>query len=239
MGKISDIIKANMKIDVEQYKKEITDKEKDYWKEVAKEKPPPPDCFSYDNLKRGFKFWSTSSLTNHDFVIDDHNKNVIRLLNIYFSKNDILMKNDFPQYSTRKGLLIVGKCGTGKTMLLKIYKEIIKNIKSQAFRIITANEVVRNFDESGSQALKMYLSHRIMFDDFGSENIGKHYGKDEEVFKTIIEERYNLYIDKGLPTYLTSNLSMSQIQHRYGDRVSSRIKEMFNVILLTGNDRRK
>lgn len=228
-----------MKMEVEQFKNVITDNEREYWKEVAKDKPTPPDCFSFENVERGFKFWSNSALTNNNFIIDDNNKNVIRLLNVYFSKDDLLMQKHFPQYSTRKGLLIVGKCGTGKTLMLKIYKRIIQNIRSQVFKIVTANEVVREYDETGSQALKMHLSHRIMFDDFGSENIGKHYGKTEEVFKTIIEERYNLFINKRVPTYLTSNLSLSQIKNRYGDRVSSRINEMFNVIVMTGDDRRK
>ena len=149
------------------------------------------------------------------------------------------MREHFPQYSTRKGLLICGKCGTGKTMLLKIYKEIIKNLRTQAFKMTSTNAVVRQYDESGSEALKMLLKGRWMFDDFGTENMGKHYGKDEEVMRTIIEERYIEFIDNGLPTYLTTNLSISQISQRYGDRVSSRIKEMFNIILLGGDDRRK
>lgn len=239
MGRISDIIKSNMKMDLEKTKRVLTDKEKEYWKEVKKERPRPADCYNYENVKRGFKFYSNSSLTNHDFTLDDDNKNIIKLLCIYFSKDDNLMIQNFPQYSTRKGLLIAGNCGTGKTLMMRLFKEIVKNLTSQAFRMTSTNAVVREYDESGSQALKMYLKGRWFFDDFGSENMGKHYGKDEEVFKTIIEERYNQFIENGMQTYLTTNLTISQIKNRYGDRVASRINEMFNVIMMGGNDRRK
>jgi len=239
MGRISDIIKSNMKMDLEKTKRVLTDKEREYWKEVKKERPRPADCFDYENVKRGFKFYTKSSLTKYNYQIDDANKNIINLLCIYFSKDDELMMRNFPQYSTRKGLLIAGNCGTGKTMLLNLFKHVVKNLSSQAFRMTSTNAVVREYDESGSQALKTYLKHRWMFDDFGSENMGKHYGKDEEVFKTIIEERYNLFLNTGEPTYLTTNLTISQIKKRYGDRVASRINEMFNVILMGGHDRRK
>lgn len=239
MGRISDIIKSNMKLDVDKTKRVLTDREREYWKEVKKENPRPADCFSYENVKRGFKFYANSSITNYKFNYDDENKNVIKLLCIYFSKDDNMMIKNFPQYSTRKGLLIAGNCGTGKTLIIKIFKEIVKNLTSQAFKMTSTNEVVRNYDENGSKALKMYISSRFVFDDFGSENMGKHYGKDEEVFKTIIEERYNKYIESGLTTYLTTNLTITQIKNRYGDRVASRINEMFNVILLGGHDRRK
>ena len=122
MGRISDIIKSNMKMDLEKTKRVLTDKEREYWKEVKKERPRPADCFDYENVKRGFKFYTKSSLTKYNYQIDDANKNIINLLCIYFSKDDELMMRNFPQYSTRKGLLIAGNCGTGKTMLLNLFK---------------------------------------------------------------------------------------------------------------------
>lgn len=238
MGRISDILKTNMKLDIEEMKAKMNETEKQYWEEVKKDVKKLPDSYPIENVKKAFSFWSKSSLVNGEFIVDKHNSNIIKLLNIYFAQDGNLMKSIYPQYSINKGLLITGKCGTGKTLILKIYQKIVQNLPLQAFQIVSSNKVVGDYDESGSQALKMYIERKMMFDDFGSENKGKHYGKDEEVFKTILEERYNVFIDKGLKTYLTSNLSLSQIGQRYGDRVNSRIHEMFNIIVLDGNDRR-
>ena len=238
MGRISDILKTNMKLDIEEMKAKMNETEKQYWEEVKKDVKKLPDSYPIENVKKAFSFWSKSSLVNGEFIVDKHNSNIIKLLNIYFAQDGNLMKSIYPQYSINKGLLITGKCGTGKTLILKIYQKIVQNLPLQAFQIVSSNKVVGDYDESGSQAIKMYIERKMMFDDFGSENKGKHYGKDEEVFKTILEERYNVFIDKGLKTYLTSNLSLSQIGQRYGDRVNSRIHEMFNIIVLDGNDRR-
>ena len=238
MGRISDILKTNMKLEVDDIKSKMNENEKLYWEGVKKEVKKLPPSYPIENVKRAFGFWSSSSLVNGEFKIDDHNSNIINLLNIYFAQDGNLMRSKFPQYSINKGLLITGKCGTGKTLLLKIYQKIVRNLPLQAFQTVSSNKVVRHYDESGSEALKTYIERKMMFDDFGSENKGKHYGKDEEVFKTILEERYNLFIDNGLKTYLTSNLSLSHIGQRYGDRVNSRIHEMFNIIVLGGNDRR-
>jgi DNA replication protein DnaC len=51
----------------------------------------------------------------------------------------------------------------------------------------------------------------------------------------------NRYDNPKIPhhmTHLTTNLKPDEIEQAYGTRVRSRMREMFNVILLTGPDRR-
>jgi DNA replication protein DnaC len=172
------------------------------------------------------------------FIIDDNNIKLLKFLKYYFVQHEKTMTEKYPNYSINKGLFITGKCGTGKTLLMKIFKNIVCQHTGLAFSIKSSNEVVREFDKHGSVALEPFIKRKYLFDDFGSENKGKHYGKDEEVFKTILEERYNQFIDFDLKTHLTSNLTLNQIKERYGQRVYSRIHEMFNIVVLDGNDRR-
>ncbi len=175
---------------------------------------------------------------NKPYILDEGNLPTICFLHYYFANAPFEFKKRYPNHDLRKGLFVTGKCGTGKTALLRIFKHIVMYNKVVSFSITSTNAVVREYDTKGSECLEKYIIRKYLFDDFGSENQGKYYGKQEEVFKTIIEERYNQFIEKGLRTHLTSNLTLTQVKERYGDRVFSRLHEMFNIIVLDGADRR-
>ena len=46
----------------------------------------------------------------------------------------------------------------------------------------------------------------------------------------ILLSRYDLFVAKKIPTHLTTNLSASEIESLYGNRVRSRLREMVNLI---------
>jgi DNA replication protein DnaC len=46
----------------------------------------------------------------------------------------------------------------------------------------------------------------------------------------ILLSRYDLHISKKLQTHITINLSASEIETYYGNRVRSRMREMVNLI---------
>jgi len=46
----------------------------------------------------------------------------------------------------------------------------------------------------------------------------------------IFLSRYDLFITKKLQTHITTNLSASEIEKQYGNRVRSRLREMVNLI---------
>jgi hypothetical protein len=46
----------------------------------------------------------------------------------------------------------------------------------------------------------------------------------------ILLSRYDLFISKKLQTHITTNLSASEIEKFYGNRVRSRLREMINLI---------
>lgn len=51
----------------------------------------------------------------------------------------------------------------------------------------------------------------------------------------LIKKRHEM----ELPTNITTNLTLEEIEQYYGEAIFSRIKEMFKVIILSGEDRRK
>jgi DNA replication protein DnaC len=46
----------------------------------------------------------------------------------------------------------------------------------------------------------------------------------------VLLSRYDLFISKGILTHVTTNLSASEIEQTYGNRVRSRMREMFNLM---------
>jgi hypothetical protein len=44
----------------------------------------------------------------------------------------------------------------------------------------------------------------------------------------ILLSRYDLFISKKIQTHITTNLSASEIEAQYGNRVRSRMRELFN-----------
>lgn len=57
----------------------------------------------------------------------------------------------------------------------------------------------------------------------------------------ILLTRYDLFVSKNLLTHLTTNLSASEIEEIYGNRIRSRLREMLNLISFDKNsiDKRK
>jgi len=55
----------------------------------------------------------------------------------------------------------------------------------------------------------------------------------------ILLSRYDLFVSKGIPTHLTTNLSASELESKYGNRLRSRMREMFNLVAFDKNSRDK
>jgi hypothetical protein len=77
------------------------------------------------------------------------------------------------------------------------------------------------------------------FDDLGSENTLRHFGNSCNVMAEIIQSRYDLYISCKMITHITTNLHADGIEQAYGDRVRSRMREMFNLVGFDKNTRDK
>ena len=147
---------------------------------------------------------------------------------------------------TNKGLLLTGPVGCGKTSLMKLLLHLAPHKTN--YEIIPTRNMVFNFNTSGFKVLEKYNeSKNYCFDDLGVEPTGCHYTKECNVLGEILLSRYDLFVQTSLnfslsqrtKTHITTNLNAQELEKRYGNRVRSRLKSMFNLISFNKNSKDK
>lgn len=214
---------------------------REYWERVrAEEKPKVYSLQQFTEI-----FMQRATEAGVLFDIDNSNRSVVNLL-LRYAIGDASIADE--GYSLKKGILLTGGVGCGKTTILKL----LTPNQHLSYSVISCRKVRDEFETDGSEALikfsdkahTMFNAFKqqeigICFDDLGTEREARHYGNTKNVMEEIILNRY----DK-LPhhfTHITTNLSAAQIEEAYGTRVRSRLREMFNIISFDkdATDRRK
>ena len=150
-----------------------------------------------------------------------------------------------------KGILLTGPIGCGKTSLMSLMRVLVP--QQQRFGIKSCREITFNFIKDGYDIIQRYSSyaynnttnppqpHTHCFDDLGAESTLKYYGNQCNVMGEILLSRYDHFINNHMITHATTNLSASELENYYGNRVRSRMREMFNLIAFdsTAKDKRK
>lgn len=177
---------------------------------------------------------------DNQFYIPEQLKDLYWKLALYFS-GDIRMEEY--NLSQKKGILIFGDVGCGKTSALKSFE---RN-PIQSFRTIMCSKVVGEYQEAGNEVIERYsdnhsneykseyFGHNVLgfaFDDLGTETLGNYYKTTLEVMAELIMRRYDNASTRGNMTHITTNIVPEDIEKRYGLRVYDRMKSMFNVITL-------
>ena len=175
---------------------------------------------------------------NRQFIVDDSNKRFLRLISLYFTNNlDFEKETDG---ELRKGLLVYGNCGTGKSSVFDIIQNIsLKyNLKFLWFKNVSVNDVVTDYNLKGEEVVKSLITGSIHFDDLSTEKLANSWGVREKLMGRVLEIRYNNFKKNGVKTFVTTNLSIAKIEEYYGVRVADRLYELFNFIELTGASKR-
>lgn len=144
-----------------------------------------------------------------------------------------------------KGLLVVGNIGCGKTTLMNIFRD-----GPNPFRIVSCREVSEAWKKHGDISKYCSLNQNsltsspfgplpigICFDDLGIENKTKNYGDEANAMEEVLLNWYDK--KKFNKVHITTNLTPDEIEAKYGKRVRSRMKEMFNLVQFEGGDLRK
>lgn len=148
----------------------------------------------------------------------------------------------------KKGILLTGPVGCGKTSIMSLVRYFFPSGKQ--YRIKSTREISFEFEKEGYKIINRYSGRKesdppnlspavFCFDDLGVEQAQKHFGNDCDVMGEILLSRYDLFVSKKIPTHITTNLSASEIEQRYGNRVRSRMREMFNLLAFTKDSKDK
>lgn len=163
----------------------------------------------------------------------------IQKLICYFLKDEVMATNFNLDLS--QGILLSGPVGCGKTTLMNLMRHVAQ--PNYKFIMKTCRDISFEFIKEGYQTIQKYNhgtnSHseyrNYCFDDLGVETNLKYYRNECNVMAEIILSRYDIYISKQVITHITSNLSATEIETAYGNRVRSRLREMLNLIAFDDN----
>ncbi len=166
-------------------------------------------------------------LFGKNFKIYEEDEVVLYKLCIYFIRDfDACAKLNI---DPNKGILLSGPVGCGKTSLMKLLRHIVPYQKS--YELIPARNITFAFNNIGFKTIQEYgNSNFYCFDDLGVETTGRHFGKDCNVMGEILLSRYDLFLQRKIRTHATTNLNAQELEERYGNRVRSRMRQLFNLI---------
>lgn len=146
----------------------------------------------------------------------------------------------------RKGLFLYGPVGSGKSTLLKGLQKYMNSIKRRdvlnddriGFFWKSASELANSYAGSGQEKLLQWCADcNLLIDELGREpRPAKHYGTELNVIQFLLQLRYDHRFSNV--THLTSNIRPVDVMPMYGDYISDRFREMFNIIHWGGESKR-
>lgn len=128
-----------------------------------------------------------------------------------------------------RGLLMTGRCGTGKSLIGKhILPLIMQDACRKVVSIFNAQELNTKIDE----ILKLHI---ICIDDIGTEEVSKSYGNVRCTFSELCDAAEQ----KGKLLIVTTNLTAKELEEKYGERTLDRLKAITKFVPFSGNSLRK
>lgn len=172
------------------------------------------------------KYYPTTKIPNREITIRDHMKTVLENCTRY-AKN-FSLKSD--------SILMLGGTGLGKTHFsFAIANEVINKNFSVVY--VSANDLFRHLNDEYFNRLNddkysiatVLASDLLIIDDLGSE------------FQTALSKSYlynivNTRILDNKPTIMSTNLSLSELNKQYEDRIISRLTTLYATALFYGQD---
>lgn len=169
-----------------------------------------------------------------DFVIDKNNEPMIEQLYCYIT-NDSAFSGDLG-----KGIMLQGKYGCGKTILLETYSLLHNHISRSFFLnqpLFTFIKSVELQEQIVKRSASVFARRPLIIDEFGRESkTVQDYGNVSRP----ISELLSLRSDVGVITHGTTNFTFATLSSDefYGGMIGDRLKVMFNFITLNGESRR-
>ena len=169
------------------------------------------------------------------FVIDKDNGAIIEQLYCYATSNSSFVGD------LDKGIMLQGKYGCGKSVILEAYSMLHNHIVmnySQMYPLLTFIQSTELQEQIIKQSVKAFVQRPLIIDEFGRES------KTVQDFGNIlrpISELLSIRADVGTLTHGTTNFTLDTLSsvEFYGGMIGDRLKMMFNFIPVPGESRRK
>lgn len=186
------------------------------------------------------------------FVLDEHNKQAMRFLLYYFNECP-LCEQVYPNkhYKLHNHILLCGKAGTGKTLMMQIFAEYLKYTNNpHAFYNLSVTQMVNyytlhnnldryTYNEESSRGFNPQPVN-ICLNDIGVET-KTYFGMDTKLLTNeFLHARNEIWTAYGKHGHVTTNLDVKMLKEEFADgfgRLIDRFKT-YNVITLGGESRR-
>lgn len=128
-----------------------------------------------------------------------------------------------------KGLLLVGKCGLGKTLIgMRILPLLLTWYCKKVVSIYNAQQLNTSIDEALCKKL-------VYVDDIGTEDISNIYGNKRIPFAELCDAAEK----QGKLLIVTTNLTPSQLAEKYGERTVDRLRGITKIVPFKGASKRE
>ena len=185
-------------------------------------------------INRGCELFRNGTI-DRPFVLDATNLQTYQQLAAYFSGD----YDTWPcRLSPRKGLLIFGGYGCGKSVAMRLFS----SNPLCSFRLVSSRSIGEAFRLNGdvgefqyrftNQCSSKFFGQTeigLCIDDLGAERAnGRHYGNGFSL-GDLLQDRYDNPQLRAW-THVTTNATKEELQEAYGPRVYDRLRGMFNVV---------
>lgn len=197
-----------------------------------------PLPLAYADFQNLFCEFGTICLHNRnqakDFVIDKNNEPMIEQLYCYMTNSSSFCGD------LSKGIMLQGKYGCGKTILLETYSLLHNHVAKRFFLnqpLFTFIKAVELQEQIVKQSAGAFARRPLIIDEFGRESkTVQDYGNVSRP----ISELLSLRSDVGVVTHGTTNFTFATLvsDEFYGGMIGDRLKVMLNFITLNGESRR-
>ncbi len=169
------------------------------------------------------------------FVIDKYNEPILRQLYLYL-RLDARFEGDL-----QKGIMLMGKYGCGKTIIMESWAEMYNaiihelHVPRPLLKFIKSIDLLETLKD---KPIKSFAKLPLVVDEFGREPKQiMDFGNLRSPVIELLCERY----DTGAWTHGTSNFTLDTLyaDNQYGKMTGDRLKSMFNFVELKGDSRRR
>ncbi len=190
-------------------------------------------CYDYNKAIAWLQAQGKKQFGNHFTICENDVLLLRKMLSFFFKDSETALALGI---NFNKGIMLSGPIGCGKTSLMLLLRcfmpqqnqFIVKSCRDISFEFI--KEGYSTINKYSHSSFKNHEPIVYCFDDLGTENNLKLYGNECNVMAEILLSRYDLFTSRKLQTHITTNLSASEIEEAYGNRVRSRLRSTLNLI---------